>query len=37
MFLIVLEAIKDKPGLQRAHLGIPQEEIQDQMKRQLEE
>ncbi|WAR23263.1 UBE2U-like protein [Mya arenaria] len=33
----LLEAIKDKPALQKAHLGLPQEEIEEQMKRQLEE
>ncbi|KAK3091615.1 hypothetical protein FSP39_021223 [Pinctada imbricata] len=32
-----LESLKENPSLQRAHLGLPQEEIQDQMKRQLEE
>lgn len=33
----VLEAIKENPALQKAHLGLPQEEIEEQMKRQLEE
>lgn len=33
----LLEAIKDNPALQKAHLGLPQEEIEEQMKRQLEE
>jgi len=33
----VLEAIKEKPALQKAHLGLPQEEIEEQMRRQLEE
>ncbi|XP_053395880.1 ubiquitin-conjugating enzyme E2 U-like isoform X6 [Mercenaria mercenaria] len=33
----ILEAIKDNPALQKAHLGLPQEEIEEQMKRQLEE
>lgn len=38
MFTVsVLEAIKDNPALQKAHLGLPQEEIEEQMKRQLEE
>ncbi|XP_052274359.1 ubiquitin-conjugating enzyme E2 U-like isoform X2 [Dreissena polymorpha] len=33
----LLEAIKENPALQKAHLGLPQEEIEEQMKRQLEE
>ena len=33
----MLEAIKEKPALQKAHLGLPQEEIEEQMRRQLEE
>ena len=33
----VLESIKDKPELQKVHLGLPKEELEDQMKRQIEE
>ncbi|OWF37680.1 ubiquitin-conjugating enzyme E2 U-like [Mizuhopecten yessoensis] len=33
----LLESIKDQPLLQKAHLGLPQEEIEEQMKRQIEE
>ncbi|KAL4235772.1 Ubiquitin-conjugating enzyme E2 U [Mactra antiquata] len=33
----LLEAIKDNPALQKAHLGLPQEEIKEEMKRQLEQ
>jgi hypothetical protein len=29
--------IKDSTVLQKAHLGLPQEEIEEQMKRQIEE
>ena len=34
---IVLESIKDRPELQKVHLGLPKEELEDQMKRQIEE
>lgn len=34
---LVLESIKDKPELQKVHLGLPKEELEDQMKRQIEE
>lgn len=33
----LLEMIKDSTVLQKAHLGLPQEEIEEQMKRQIEE
>lgn len=33
----LLEMIKESTVLQRAHLGLPQEEIEEQMKRQIEE
>lgn len=33
----LLESIKDRPELQKVHLGLPKEELEDQMKRQIEE
>ena len=35
--LAVLESIKERPDLQKVHLGLPKEELEDQMKRQIEE
>jgi hypothetical protein len=36
-FLTVLESIKDRPVLQKTHLGIPKQEIEEQISRQIEE
>ena len=33
----VLEAIKDRPNLQKAHFGLPMEEMQQQAAKQAEE
>jgi len=33
----LLEAIKDSPRLQQVHLGLPLQEVEDQMRRQMED